>query len=271
VLVERWWLGRLGSRGHQTQLGILLVFLMLACSLSSCDGGSEFPQQRAPVLETVVSGNRVVPQDPDGAYAALPTSGRLQLRVQADWSTNISVSVDGQDLPRREGRSDDQAWFDPTARVLTAPSRKLFWNIEISVPPDMRSALGPVQVEVLDNTLLKTPPPLEKRPPLTVQLINLGNPRRFRLPSDFFNKAGDNTKEGDRAKDQVVVKGVVLAGWLWDGSSDAPPSRTGTTPARANSFATMRVKTTTTTSGSTTTSSPATTAAPISSQSAARS
>jgi hypothetical protein len=147
--------------------------------------------------------------------------------VQADWSTNIVVSVDGQDLPRREGRSDDQGWFDPTARVLPAPSRKLFWNIEISVPPDKRSTLGPVQVEVLDNTFLKDPPPLEKRPPVTVQLVSVANSGRFRLPSEFFNEAqGDNTKEDGRAKSQVITKGVVLAGWLWDGSDgDAAPTR----------------------------------------------
>lgn len=205
-----------------------LGIMMLSSSLPGCTKDeSEFPQQRTPVLETVVSGDRVVPQDPDAAFAALPTPGRIHIRVQADWSTNIVVSVDGQDLPRREGRSDNEAWFEPRSQVLSTASRKLFWDIDISVPPEKRGSDGPVAVEVRDNTFLTTPPPMEKRPPLTVQLINVGKPGRPPLASDFFNEAqGDNTKEDGRAKSQVIAKGVVLAGWLWegypDGSSPSP-------------------------------------------------
>src|SRR5439155_18935746 len=104
-------------------------------------------------------------------------------------------------------------------------SRKLFWDIDISIPPDKRSAEGPVRVEVRDDTFLQTPPPLEKRPPLMVQLINVGKPGRIPLASDFFNEAqGDNTKTDGRAKNQVITKGVVLAGWLWDGSGSYPAS-----------------------------------------------
>jgi hypothetical protein len=202
------------------------ALLVLSAAVSSCGGEAEFPQQRAPILETIVSGNRVVPQDPDGAFAALPTpSGRVHLRVQADWSTNIAVSVDGSDLPRRGSLTESDPWFEPTARVLTAASRKLFWDIDISLPAGARTATRPVNVEVRDDTFLKSPPPLEKRPPLKVSLINSGKPDRVPLASDFFNEAtGDNTKEDGRARSQVISKGVVLAGWLWEGSSDGDAS-----------------------------------------------
>jgi hypothetical protein len=222
-------------RGRCHRIPVALGLVVLALLAASCDGGSEFAQQRLPILETVVSGNRVIPQDPDGAFAALPAPfGRVRVRVQADWGTNIAVSVDGTDLPRRNGRSDDQAWFESDAKVLSSSSRKLFWDIAISLPVEKRGSplspsAVPVRLEVRDLTFLKEPPPMEKRPPLTVDLIHVAKPGRVPLASDFFNEAqGDNTKEDGRAKSQVIAKGVVLAGWLFEGSPEYPgaPHRT---------------------------------------------
>jgi hypothetical protein len=100
----------LGTSASTSRLACLgLAFAAAFGSLAAC-GQSEVEQQRPPVLETVVSGDRVVPQDPDGLFAALPIpSGRVHLRIQADWSTNIGVSLDKSDLPRREGRSGNEA------------------------------------------------------------------------------------------------------------------------------------------------------------------
>ena len=70
---------------------------------------------------------------------------------------------------------------------------------------------------------------MDKLPPLTVQLINAGKPGRVPLASAFYNEAqSDNTKPDGRDKSQVITKGIVLAGWLWEGGPsdvDASPHR----------------------------------------------
>jgi hypothetical protein len=207
----------------------VIGLLALGLTTARCGGGTEFTQQRPPILETVVSGNRVIPQDPDGAFAAIPApSGKVRVRVQADWGSNIAVSVDGVDLPRREGRPDSEAWFEPSSRAVRSASRTLFWDIAINLPADKRgSPLVPtpaaVRIEVRDQTYLQNPPPLAKRPPLAVELIHVAKPGRTALASDFYNEAeGDNTKEDGRAKSQVIAKGVVLAGWLFEGDPATP-------------------------------------------------
>ncbi|MFI7546537.1 hypothetical protein [Actinoplanes sp. NPDC049599] len=204
-------------------LRLLAVGVVAAGALIGCGEDTPFKTQRAPVLETVVSGDRVVPQNPNGDFAALPTAGRIRIRVQADWSTNIAVALDGADISLREGRPETDPWYESVAKVVPAPSRNLFWEIVINLPPLKRVSVAPIVVEVRDQTYLKTPPPVEQRPPLTVRLSNFADPARIPLASDFFNEAqGDNTKQDGRAKSQVITKGIVLAGWLWQDGDTAP-------------------------------------------------
>jgi hypothetical protein len=179
---------------------------------------------RVPILETVVqasSGLRIVPEAPDGSYTILGT--RLSLRVQAD--TNLKISIDGAQLPRRESATSTSGWFEPTGSVPKSGSRKLFWDVGIELPaavlmPEKKNFPVTVAYDTFSNVW---------QPSLQIKLRLAGRDPDYTkvlpAPSGVFIDNTENTKEDNRMESAIVARGVTVAGWLFD-----PHRNDGPTP-----------------------------------------
>lgn len=208
---------------------------LLQCAPSGPPGSEPPPIFRPAVLETVVVGNRIVPQSADGSYSALPTQSLLRVRVQAD--ANVAVAVDGTSLPRRAVGAVQDAWFEPNGSVPASGSRGYFWDLAVRLPADKRVA-APVPV-TLTVAYDVTRTDVQVPPPLTVTLVSwYRQPDWPPLPvpaSEVFDE-GDNSKPDGRAMNAIVTRGVVLAGWLYEGDASggrATPHRNDASGLRA--------------------------------------
>jgi hypothetical protein len=155
--------------------------------------------------------------------------------VQAD--SNLAVAVDGTVLPRRIPGSGQDGWFEPNGSALQSGSRGLFWDIAVNLPAAKRVALpGEVNLFITYDTVRTG---VQLPPPLVIRLVSsYRDPswpeRPFRASQVFTH--GDNSKPDNRAVDAIVARGVVVAGWLFEGSpgtasmpnrNDASGLRTG--------------------------------------------
>lgn len=201
-----------------------ILHSILAVSIYTACGPNPNPpapqQYRPPVLETVMKGRDLIPQDAQGNFPLLPAASHsITLRVWAD--SNLKVSFDGIDLKRRNVGQEGEGWFEPIAYPLTGGSRNIFWEITVklpdSLPVDSCSARLSVQYESVPQGAANTPVD-----------ISLLAERHFshcaftpRLASNTFDDGGENSKL-DRARSQIVARNVVLAGWLYVGNPDIP-------------------------------------------------
>lgn len=201
---------------------MLSTIIVLICTACGPSPNPPTPQQfRPPVLETVMKGRDLIPQDPQGNFHLLPTGpNRITVRVWAD--ANLKVLVDGIELKRRNVGQETEGWFEPAAYPLTGGSRNIFWEITVklpdSLPVDICSARLSVQYESVPQGTANTP-----------QDISLLAEQHFshcaftpRLASNTFDDGGENSKPDGRARSQIVARNVVLAGWLYIGNPNIP-------------------------------------------------
>jgi hypothetical protein len=185
------------------------------------------PGGRTPVLETIVQrygdSLRIVPEAPDGSYMISvprrPTPhGPLQaypyLRFRVQHDVNIKILVDGTELPRLAGATQDSGWYEPTGSVPESGSRSYFWDIAVELPPRV-FAEGVTGFRV---TLAPETFPQAKQPELGLTLRLRGRDpayaRSMPRPSEVFVDNTENTKPDNRMQTSIVARGVTLAGWL---------------------------------------------------------
>lgn len=211
--------------GLSALIAVLGLVGPIACESST--NAPPAPSPRPLVLETVVAGHRVLAQNTDGSFTALPiTPGSwLRLRIESD-QPDLLISVDGADLPRRT--SGAAAWADAQVTASTG-SRNLFEDVAIQLPS---SKLNPPSGSMRVTARYANIPTGAPDPgTLAVDL----------LASDPSKKAGDVFDSGENskddsgnpfchyAKDDIVARNVVVAGWLFPGTGS---NHDGAAPAR---------------------------------------
>jgi hypothetical protein len=194
----------------------LVTLVSMALIASQCRGsGGEPAPLRTPLLETVVLGRRLIPQDPDGHYRVLPVQGQwLGLRLQGD--AHPIVWVDATKLERRRPGEPQDGWFDFTADAPPSGSRLLFYDVVVRLPAVLTSNCSSV-ISIFYESDRPAPKPL--RVQLSARRGVQGCPDPPPLASDVF----DDTKEGSKghgttirnwAEHSIVARGIVVAGWL---------------------------------------------------------
>jgi hypothetical protein len=188
---------------------------LLIATLATPAAAQFEPKELKPlILETVVAGRRLVPQDPDGSYRALPAAV-LRIRVQSDL-TSLKVAVNDAELPRRVGPSPAEGWYEPVVTVLSGAARPFFADLVVNLPLATRAptAGGSTRLTVAYDPVRTD---LIVPPPLNVELVSwYRDPPAPPLPwlaSEIFDE-GDNSKPDGRAMSAIVARGVVLAGWV---------------------------------------------------------
>jgi hypothetical protein len=185
------------------------------------------PGGRTPVLETIVQrygdSLRIVPEAPDGTYTIgvprRPTPhGPLQahpyLRFRVQHDVNMKILVDGIELPRLAGATQDSGWYEPSGTVPESGSRSFFWDIAVELPPRVfAEGLTDFRVTLAPETFTQA-----KQPELGLTLRLRGRDpayaRSMPRPSDVFVDNTENTKPDNRMQTAIVARGVTLAGWL---------------------------------------------------------
>lgn len=207
----------------------ILFVVCFALMFAACGPNPNSPaaQFRTPVLETVMKGRDIIPQDPQGNFWILPTSGQwLRLRVWAD--SNLKVSVDGVDLKRPNIAPESEGWFEPTAYTFNGGTRNFFWDIAVKLPDNIPVDSCGVNLTLqYENVSQGTQNPTLVVPFLAGQHFShcALSPK---LASNVFDDGGENSKPGGMARSQIVSRGFVLAGWLYEENPQMPQRNNGT-------------------------------------------
>lgn len=128
-----------GKARVSTMALVLAAAILLGAG--SCESLSSLSFRPA-FLESVVSNRRVIAQDADGFYAALPTDEPIRLRMQADFGFVQAVAVNDTVVPKREsGRTPEGAWWRAEVIPPGSAARHWFWDLTLQLPPELQGNL----------------------------------------------------------------------------------------------------------------------------------